>query len=294
MSFSIAVAGKGGSGKTSLTSLIIRYLKNNGLGPILAVDADANANLADSLGLEVKQTVGSIIASFNDEKINIPPGMTKEAYLDYKLNEAIVESQGLDLLTMGRGEGPDCYCYPNVVIRKMIDNLSQNYAYVVMDNEAGMEHLSRRTTQNIDALLIISDYSVKGVRTIARIRDLISELKLVVARQLMIINFAPAKLAPLISQELARLGIEPVVLIPEDEQIYKCDLELKPLLDLPDTSKAVGAIGDLMAGILNKDRLATYPPTPLPLIREGGSAGKRGVKPLSKISSPSPSQGEGD
>ena len=125
MSFSIAVAGKGGSGKTSVTSLIIRYLKNNKLEPVLAIDADSNANLAEGLGLEVKQTVGSIIAAFNDEKINIPPGMTKEAYLEYKLNGAITEGKGLDLLTMGRGEGSECYCYPNLLLRKLIDSLSQ-------------------------------------------------------------------------------------------------------------------------------------------------------------------------
>jgi len=253
LTFSIAVAGKGGSGKTSLTSLIIRYLRKNGSGPILAIDADPNANLGDSLGLDIKQTVGSIIASFNGEKINIPPGMTKEAYLEYKLNETIVESKGLDLVTMGRGEGPDCYCYPNLILRKFVDSLADNYAYVVMDNEAGMEHLSRRTTQNIDALLIISDHSVKGIRTVARIRDLVFELKLVVERQLVIINITPAKLAPLVSQELARLEIEHATLIPEDEQIYEYDLELKPLLDLPDTSKAVMAVDDLMAERLNRN-----------------------------------------
>ena len=251
MSFAIAVAGKGGSGKTSITSLIIRYLKNNGLEPILAIDADPNANLADSLGLEVKRTVGSIIASFNTEKINIPPGMTKEAYLDYKVNEALIESKGIDLLTMGRGEGAECYCYPNLLLRKFADSLADNYAYVVMDNEAGMEHLSRRTTQNINALLIISDHSVKGVRTIARIRDLVSELGLVVDKQSAIINFAPTELAPMVSEELARLGIEPAALIPEDEQIYKADLELKPLLDLPDTSVAVRAVSDLMTELIN-------------------------------------------
>ena len=251
MSFNIAVAGKGGSGKTSLASLVIRYLKKNGAGPILAVDADPNANLGESLGLSIRQTVGSIIASFNEEKINIPPGMTKEAYLDYKLNEAIVESEKLDLLTMGRGEGPECYCYPNLMLRKFIDTLSENYAYMVMDNEAGMEHLSRRTTQNIDELLIISDHSVKGVRTVARIRDLVTELKLVVKRQSVIINFAPTKLGPLVSEELARLGIDPIAIIPLDEEVYEYDLKLKPLLDLPDISKAVRAVSDLIAKLLN-------------------------------------------
>jgi len=251
LSLNIAVAGKGGSGKTSVASLIIRYLKKNGTGAILAIDADPNANLGESLGLSIRQTVGSIIASFNEEKINIPPGMTKEAYLDYKLNEAIVESEKLDLLTMGRGEGPECYCYPNLILRKFADSLVDNYAYVVMDNEAGMEHLSRRTTQNIDELLIISDHSVKGVRTVARIRDLVTELKLVVKRQSVIINFAPTQLDPLVSEELARLGIDPIATIPLDEAVYEYDLKLKPLLDLPDTSRAVRAVSDLVAKLLN-------------------------------------------
>jgi len=252
LSFSIAVAGKGGSGKTSLATLIIRYLMKNSSGPILAIDADPNANLGESLGLDINKTVGSIIATFNEDKINIPPGMTKEAYLEYKLNETIVESKGLDLITMGRGEGPECYCYPNLLLRKFADMLAGNYAYVVMDNEAGMEHLSRRTTQNIDLLLIVSDHSVKGVRTIARIRDLASELKLVVRRQAAIVNIVPDELAPMVKEELDRLGIESPVIIPEDEQIYQYDLELKPLLGLPDTSKAVKAIDGLMAELLDK------------------------------------------
>ena len=252
LSFNIAVAGKGGSGKTSVASLIIRYLKKNGTGPILAIDADPNANLGESLGLSVKQTVGSVLADFQGEKINIPPGMTKEAYLDYKLNEIIVESKGLDLVTMGRGEGPECYCYPNLILKKFADTLAENYAYMVMDNEAGMEHLSRRTTQNIDELFIISDHSVKGVRTVARIRDLVSELKLVARKESVIINFVPTELAPPVADELARLGIDPIATIPLDEEVYEYDLKLKPLLDLPDTSKAVRAVNDLMAKILYK------------------------------------------
>jgi len=183
MSINIAVAGKGGSGKTSVSSLIVRYLLKNGKTPILVVDADPNANLAEGLGLEVTETIGRILNDFQGEKLNIPAGMTKEAYLEYRLNEIVVENKGLDLITMGRGEGPDCYCYPNTILRKFADLLAGNYAYVVMDNEAGLEHLSRRTTQNVDALLMISDHSVKGVRTISRVRDLISELKLVVKRQ---------------------------------------------------------------------------------------------------------------
>ncbi len=250
MTTSIAVAGKGGSGKTSITSLIIRYLRKKNLVPILAVDADANANLGESLGLAVTRTVGMILDDFQKEKINIPPGMTKESYLEFKMNEAIVESPGLDLLTMGKGEGAECYCYPNLMLRKFIDQLSGSYAYVVMDNEAGMEHLSRRTTQNIDELLLVSNHSVKGVRTIARLRDLVAELKLNVKRQSVIINQVPDGLNPLVKAELDRLSIKPAATIPQDEQINEYDLKLRPLTDLPDSSPAVQALNKLMTILL--------------------------------------------
>ena len=251
MSYTIAVAGKGGTGKTSVSSLVIRYLIKNGSGPVLAVDADANANLGDSIGLSAKQTIGSVLAEFQGDKIKIPPGMTKQNYLEYKLNEVLVESTQLDLVTMGRGEGQECYCYPNVVLRKFIDTLADNYPYMVMDNEAGMEHLSRATTQNVDELFLISNHSVKGIRTIARMRDLVSELNLIVKRQSVIINLVPGKLDPHISKELDNLGIEPSAIIPEDKEVYKYDLELKPLLNLPDTSKAVKAVNNLMSSLLN-------------------------------------------
>ncbi len=251
MSFNIAVAGKGGTGKTSITSLVIRYLIKNGSGPVLAIDADANANLGESLGLTVERTVGSVLDSFQKDKIKIPSGMSKQAYLNYKLNEIIVESKGVDLVTMGRGEGPDCYCAPNLVLKNFTDSLAENYAYVVMDNEAGMEHLSRRTTQNIDGLLIISNHSVKGIRTVARIRDLVSELKLVIKRQLVIVSIAPTMLDPLVTKEMDRLGIDLTATIPLDDELYQYDLKLKSLLDLPDTSKAVLAVNDLMANLLN-------------------------------------------
>lgn len=248
---SIAVAGKGGSGKTTIASLVIRYLLHNSSGPILAVDADPNANLGESLGLSVKETVGSVIATFNEEKINIPPGMTKENYLEYRLNQALVEGRDLDLVAMGRGEGPECYCYPNLILRKFIDKLADNYAYLVMDNEAGLEHLSRRTTQNVDELLMVSNHSVKGVRAVAQIVELVTELKLRVKRRSVIINLAPPELDPLVRGELSRMKLEPVATIPLDDEVYRYDLELKPLLDLPDGSPAVRAVSDLMARLLN-------------------------------------------
>ena len=250
MTFAIAVAGKGGSGKTTTSGLIIRCLKNHGKTPILAVDADANANLGESLGMKVGQTVGGMLAAFQNDKISIPAGLTKEAYLEYKMNEVLVEGKGLDLLTMGRGEGADCYCYPNSILRKFIDNLSSNFACIVMDNEAGMEHLSRGTTQNIDHMFLVSNPTVKGVRTIARIRDLITELKLVVKKQSVVISMVPGKLDPLVIEEMERLNITPSVLVPLDEEIVQFDLKVRPLLELPETSKAVKAIDGLMAEIL--------------------------------------------
>jgi CO dehydrogenase maturation factor len=247
MSIKIAVAGKGGCGKTSITALVIRYLKKNGKVPILAVDADPNANLGESLGLKVPRTIGRILDDFQHEKISIPPGMTKEAYLDYKLNETLVESQGLDLITMGRGQGPECYCYPNTVLKKFIDGLSDNYAYVVMDNEAGMEHLSRKTTDDVDALLLVSNHSVKGVRAIGRILELADELKLHVKQKYILINMVPDKLDPLVADELKRLGLKADIIIPEDKTLYRQDLEQKPLMDMPDNSPAVQAVAGLMA-----------------------------------------------
>jgi len=255
LSYNIAVAGKGGSGKTTLTSLIIRYLKNTGTGPILAVDADANANLGESLGLTVQKTVGQILDEFQGDKINIPPGMTKELYLDFKLNEILVESQGIDLLTMGRGEGPECYCYPNVILKKFADTLAGNYAYTVMDNEAGMEHLSRRTTQDIDVLLLVSNHSVKGVRTIGRIIELVSSLKLRVKTQMAVISIAPNKLDPLVEAELDRQGIKLATIIPEDDEVFRYDLELRSMLELPDTSRAVQTVRDLMEQIIDRTQI---------------------------------------
>jgi len=250
LSFSIAVAGKGGSGKTSIASLIIRYLTKNGKGPVLAIDADPNSNLGESLGIDVTKTIGLMLDEFQRDKISIPPGFTKEAYLEYKLNEVVAETKEIDLITMGRGEGPECYCYPNLILRKFADSLAMNYDYTVMDNEAGMEHLSRRTTQNVDALLIVSDHSVKGVRTVARIKEIVSQLKLSVKRQLMVISFVPSTVDPLITEELSRLGIDPVDIIPWDE-LREYDIKQKTLLGMPDDSRAVMAVNELMVKILN-------------------------------------------
>lgn len=246
MSYSIALAGKGGTGKTTLASLIIRFLHAKGKEPILAVDADPNTNLPEGLGLEVKETVGKMLASFMDEKLDFPQGMSKETYIEYRLNELLVESKGIDLLVMGRGEGSGCYCYPNVILRKYIDLLTKNYPYVVLDNEAGMEHVSRRLSDHIDLMLVVSDYSLKGVRAAGRIRELTEELKLEVDKQYLILNRAPDELDNSIREEIERQGVDLLGVIPVDEKVFKYDLEGTPIMNLPDESTAVKAVSDIM------------------------------------------------
>lgn len=253
MTFSIAIAGKGGSGKTTTSALIIRELRQRGLTPILAVDADGNANLHESLGFKLEETIGSIIAEFNEEKISIPSGLNKGSFLQMRLNQAIVESRGIDLISMGRGEGTGCYCYPNSVLKNFIDKLKNNYKFMVMDNEAGMEHLSRRTTENIDQLFIASDYSIKGVRTAARIRELVNELKLDVKQVSFIITRVPGSLDAGIAKELEALNIAPLSLVPLDGEIQRFDLEQRSLLDLPGTSPAVASVKTLLDSILDKN-----------------------------------------
>ena len=244
----IAVAGKGGTGKTTLSALVIRYLKKKGCGPILAVDADPNANLADALGLNAEKSLGGAREEFFESKMNLPPGMAKETYLEMKVHETLVESPGLDLLVMGRPEGPGCYCYANNILRRHIDQLAKNYPFVVMDNEAGMEHLSRRTTQGVDHLLFLSDYSIKGIRTVGKIRELIADLKLAVKEKHLVVDRAPGELAAGFQQEIQKQGVELLGIIPVDNTIFEYDLQGKSLLDLPDESPAV----EMVAGMMEK------------------------------------------
>ncbi len=246
----IAMAGKGGTGKTTLSALVIRHLRRKGLKPVLAVDADPSCNLADALGLKVDKSLGTAREDFFETKGHLPPGMTKETYLEMKLHEILVESPGLDLLVMGRPEGPGCYCYANNILRRHLDLLIKNYAYVVMDNEAGMEHLSRRTTQGVDYLLFLSDYSLKGIRTVGKIRELIDELKLSVKERHLVVDRAPNGLDPVFSREIQNLGLSLLGTIPEDAIVAEYEMEGRPLLDLPDDSPAVRVVTGMMENML--------------------------------------------
>ena len=176
MAFTIAVAGKGGSGKTTLATLTILQLIRQNKGPVLAVDADPNSNLNVGLGMKFEET----IADLREEVLTkeIPSGMSKTEFFDYRLHECLVEGNKVDLLVMGRPEGSGCYCAVNNLLRQYLSRISKQYKYVVMDNEAGMEHLSRRTTDGVDVLLITSDPTIVSIRSAARIQEIALQIKL--------------------------------------------------------------------------------------------------------------------
>jgi CO dehydrogenase maturation factor len=192
-----------------------------------------------------------MLSTFIDEKLDFPQGMSKDAYIEYRLHELLVESEGIDLLVMGKGEGTGCYCYPNAVLRKYIDLLTKNYPYVVLDNEAGMEHVSRRLSDRIDLMLMVSDYSIKGVRAAGRIRELSKELKLEIKKQFLVINRAPGPLEAPLKEEVARQGLELLDLVPVDEKVFEYDLNGNPIIDLPGGCPAVKAVNGLMGRLIN-------------------------------------------
>jgi len=243
MGFSIAVAGKGGTGKTSLCGLTIRYLTEKKHGPVLAVDADANSNLNEVLGVKVHATVGALretsLAAVKSTAPR-PGGMSMEQLFDYQIQQAIIEAKGFDLLVMGRPEGAGCYCAANNIIRKYMDQLADTYPYMVVDNEAGLEHLSRRTTQDTDLLLIISDPTVRGVMTGGRIAELVKELDLNVKRSVLIVNRAVNSGDGALQKAIDQTGVEFAGFVPSDDRITEYDLNGTPLVQLPDDSKALG------------------------------------------------------
>lgn len=253
MSMSIAVAGKGGTGKTTISGLIIRCLIEKSKAPVLALDADPNSNLNEILGVKVTKTVGSLREEFKKNAPRYSKGMYKDQIVEMNIHQALVEGEGFDLLVMGRGEGPGCYCYANTLFRKYIDVLQENYSWIVMDNEAGMEHLSRRTTQDIDFLLIISDPSPKGILTASRIRDLALELKLRIGKIFLVINRVNSKNSKLdekLEGYIVETGLEVLSFINMDPNIYKMDLSGTNVFDLPTDSIALTQVENVVRKLM--------------------------------------------
>ncbi len=249
MAYVIAFAGKGGTGKTTIAALTIRYLMEKKNEPVLAVDADSNSCLNEALGVSVHATIGKLreeslatVRSGADR----PGGLSMEQLFDYQVQQSLIEATGFDLMVMGRPEGPGCYCAANNIIRKYTDKLSDKYHYVVIDNEAGMEHLSRRTTHTVDLLMVISDPTKKGLQTANRINNLVDELQLEVNKRKLVINRVSDDNFKKIRNSGVDLPFKDIFNIPEDENIFHLDMEGKPVFELPLDSIAVKTVFEIL------------------------------------------------
>lgn len=247
MPYSIGLAGKGGTGKTTIAGLLVKYLLKNNKTPILAVDADSNANFNEVLGLEVDETLGD---AREEMKKGVQSGMTKDVFMRMKLEQAVVESEGFDLIVMGRPEGPGCYCAANSLLTNYLDALISNYKYVVMDNEAGMEHISRLTTNNVDVLLVVSDPSRRGIQAASRIFDLTEELNVNIGRKFLIVNQVKDGQIDDIRKMVNRYHLDLTGVIPEDVQVTEYDLNGTPTMQLGEENEAVHAAFEIFEKVL--------------------------------------------
>ncbi len=229
MTYSIGFAGKGGTGKTTMAGLLVKYLVEKEKTPVLAVDADSNSNLNEVLGLEVEETLGD---AREEMKTGVTPGMTKDVFMEMKVQESIIESRGFDLVVMGRPEGAGCYCAANTLLTGCLENLVDNYRHVVIDNEAGMEHLSRLTTNNIDLLVAVADPTYRGIQAVSRIFELTEELGLNISRKVLIVNQTKAGQEESIAEAVGKFDMELAGMVPEDPEIQEFDLSGRPTAEL--------------------------------------------------------------
>ncbi len=248
----IAVAGKGGVGKTTTCGMIIDYLCNKKDGPVLVVDADANANLNEVLGVEVETSLGEIREEMARAELKgtIPSGMTKADYADFKFSSAIIEEDDFDMLVMGRTQGKGCYCYVNGVLKTQVDKYAKNYSYIVMDNEAGLEHVARGTLPKVDTMLLISDCSRRGIQAAARVAEIVAEMELNPAQMGLIVNRAPeGKLDDGVMEEIEKHGLKLLGVLPQDDGVYRCDCDGEPSAKLPETNPVKAAVKQVMQSL---------------------------------------------
>ena len=252
MPHTIAVAGKGGVGKTTTCGMLIDYLSKKSGGPILVVDADANSNLNEVLGVEAEVTLGTIREEMAQAELKgtIPAGMTKADYAEFKFNSALVEEDDFDMLIMGRTQGKGCYCYVNGVLKTLVDKYAKNYSYVVMDNEAGLEHVARGTLPHVDTMLLISDCSRRGIQAVARLAEMIDDMDLKPGRLGLIVNRAPGGvLSDGVKAEIEKYGLNLLGVLPQDEGVYQCDCDGEPSAKLPESSPMKQALKSIMQSI---------------------------------------------
>jgi CO dehydrogenase maturation factor len=241
----IATAGKGGTGKTTVASLLIRHLLRLGKRPILAIDADANDNLADGIGMKKEGSIAGITDEFFKKRAGLPAGMTKEAYLEQRLNTVLSESKDIDLLVMGHPEGAGCYCYVNNVLRAQMERLVDNYPFVVVDNEAGLEHVSRRTTRKVDTMIMVADLSAKAIKAASRVREVVEELELQIGRIGLVINRSPGDAAPF-RELIEQSGLELWGVLPASEAAAENDARGESVFQLSDDDPLVAEAGGLV------------------------------------------------
>jgi CO dehydrogenase maturation factor len=260
MTTTIALAGKGGVGKTTIAGMIIKYLTENYPGAVLAIDADPSANLNMVLGLDLEWTVGDIREDMLEqvkESLTVsgaamgamPGGISKRDYLDYEVRSSVAEGDRFDLIAMGRGEGPGCYCAVNHNLRNVIDTISKNYAFVVIDNEAGMEHLSRRTTRDVQHLLIVSDPTLRGIVAAERIAELSDELEVHIENVSLILNRLPGEIPDPLQKKIDEMGIRFLGTVPSDTKLMEYEFSGVPLVNLGIDSPVYRSVAKMLGEI---------------------------------------------
>lgn len=225
--------GKGGTGKTTIASLLVAHLVNQKKGNILAIDADPNSCLAESLGVRDAQTIVGICEEVSKNMDKIPSGMTKDRYIEMRVQEALTEADGFDLLAMGRPEGPGCYCYVNNLLRDIIGRLTSGYDFVVIDNAAGMEHISRRTMRETCKLVLVSDYSIPGIRSAKRIYELAKEMGIKMSGAYLVVNKVSGPLDAL-KGEIESAGLKDIGDVPYDDELVKWNISNRSIFEFKD------------------------------------------------------------
>lgn len=247
MTFSLAMAGKGGTGKTTLAALLVRACKTMGIRPVLAVDADPNSNLAEALGMEPGRPLAEIRERGSSPEGSPSGGIGRARAISDEIQRAIAEADGVDLVTMGRPEGPRCYCYVNTLLRHSLDALAGNYAAVVLDNEAGMEHLSRRTTHDVDVLLAVMDPTLPALRAVRRILALAEQLPVRVGRRAVVVNRVESQGAgETIERGLAELDVQRLADVPRDDEVERAGAMGRDVFGLPEHNPALSAISNVL------------------------------------------------
>jgi len=261
MTTTIALAGKGGVGKTTIAGMVIKYLVQNTPGPVLAIDADPSSNLNMVLGLDLDWTVGDIREGMLDQVKEsltaggaamgvLPGGISKRDYLEYEIRSSLSEGDHVDLIAMGRSEGPGCYCAVNHNLREVVDAMSKNYMYVVIDNEAGMEHLSRRTTRDVQHLLVVTDPTQRGIVAAERIASFRNELDIRIENAYLVLNRMIGEIPNPLQERIDKIDIPLLGTVPSDQELMNFEFSGRPLVELGNESPVYQAVAAMMKQIL--------------------------------------------